>query len=159
MNEEKIFYITKEKLMDIKKEHDELVAAEHNKLLGQEAPRMLESDDINPEFVSYQEAADSLRNRIDELKNILDHHELIKTPPKEKQHFVGMGATVKIDVNGEKAEFMITGTLDANPVLGKISNESPVGKALLGHKIGDEITVLAPEKTVYKIKNIKYEVS
>src|SRR3989344_4572062 len=120
MNEEKIFYITKEKLMDIKKEHDELVAAEHNKLLGQEAPRMLESDDINPEFVSYQEAADSLRNRIDELKNILDHHELIKTPPKEKQHFVGMGATVKIDVNGEKAEFMITGTLDANPVLGKI---------------------------------------
>ena len=159
MNEEKIFYITKEKLMDIKKEHDELVAAEHNKLLGQEAPRMLESDDINPEFVSYQEAADSLRNRIDELKNILDHHELIKTPPKEKQHFVGMGATVKIDVNGEKAEFMITGTLDANPVLGKISNESPVGKALLGHKIGDEITVLAPEKTVYKIKNIKYELS
>ena len=159
MNEEKIFYITKEKLRDIKKEHDELVAAEHNKLLGQEAPRMLESDDINPEFVSYQEAADSLRNRIDELKNILDHHELIKTPPKEKQHFVGMGATVKIDVNGEKAEFMITGTLDANPVLGKISNESPVGKALLGHKIGDEITVLAPEKTVYKIKNIKYELS
>lgn len=159
MNEERIFYITKEKLKDLKREHDELVAVEHNKLLGQEAPRMLESEDINPEFVSYQEEAASLRDRIDELKNILDHHELIKVPPKEKQVFVGVGARVKIDINGKKAEFTITGTLDANPVLGKISNESLVGKALLGHKVGDEITVLVPEKTVYKIKNIKYELS
>ncbi|OGZ72471.1 MAG: hypothetical protein A2908_02805 [Candidatus Staskawiczbacteria bacterium RIFCSPLOWO2_01_FULL_38_12b] len=157
--EEKIFYITKGKLQQLKKEHEELVVFERNKTVGQEAPRMLESEDINSEFISYHEDMDALRFRIDELKNILEYHELIKIPPKEKQIFVGIGAKVAIDVNGRDNEFMITGTLEADPVLGKISNESPVGKALLGHKVGDQITVSLPEKMRYKIKNIKYEIS
>ena len=84
---------------------------------------------------------------------------MIKNPPKEKQVFVDMGAKVKIEVKGENDEFMIVGTLEANPNLGKISYESPVGKALLGHKIGDEIVIASPIKTVYKIKGIKYEIS
>ena len=66
---------------------------------------------------------------------------------------------VKIDVDGQKDEFVIVGTLEANPALGKISNESPVGKALLGHKIGDEVLVSSPAEIKYKIKNIKYEIS
>ena len=49
------------------------------------------------------------------------------------------------------------GTLEANPELGKISNESPVGKALLGHKAGDEIVINSPQKISYKIKNVRYE--
>ena len=73
--------------------------------------------------------------------------------------FVGVGAKVLMDINGAAGEFVITGTLEANPELGRISNESPVGKALLGHKIGDHVTVSLPEKTVYKIKNITYEIS
>ena len=100
-----------------------------------------------------------LRSRIDELKNILDHHELIRNPAKNERGFVGLGAKVKIDVNGGKDEFIIVGTLEANPALGKISNESPVGKALLGHKIGDEIIISSPIKTTYKIKGIKYELN
>ncbi len=157
--EGKIFYVTKEKLKNLQKEHDELVVTEHQKISGQEAPRMLESEDINPEFVSYQEEVTSMRDRIDELKDILEHHQIIKNPPKEQQNTVGVGATVKMDVGGNKAEFMITGTLEADPMVGKISNESPVGKALLGHKIGDEVIVDSPEKTTYKIRDIKYEVS
>ncbi len=155
----KIFYITKEKLQQLEKEHEELVAFEHTKVLGQEAPHMLESDDINPEFVSFQEDVGNLRAKIDALKDVLDHYELIKNPPKEKRDMVGIGACVKVDVNGKHNEFMIMGTLEANPELGHISNESPVGKALLGHKIGDEIFINAPEKTKYKIKSIKYEIS
>lgn len=157
--DEKIFYITKEKLHEIKKEYDKLLDIEHKKSLGQEAPKILESEDLNPEFVSFQEDIGFLRSRIDELKNILDHHELIKNPLKEKQGVVGLGAKVKIDVNGKKDEFSIVGTLEANPILGKISNESPVGRALLGHKVGDEVFVSSPVKITYKIKNIKYEVS
>ena len=157
--EGKIFYVTKEKLKYLQKEYDDLVVLEHQKLSTQEAPRMLESEDINPEFVSYQEEVTSMRDRIEELKDILEHHQIIKNPPKTEQDAVGVGATVKIDVGGQKAEFMITGTLEADPVVGKISNESPVGKALLGHKIGDEVLVDSPEKTKYKIRDIKYEVS
>jgi len=156
--EEKVFYITKEKLKELKKEHEELLAFERKKALGQEAPKILESEDLNPEFVSFQEDVDFLRSRIDELQDIIDHHELIKSPAKDKQGIIGVGAKVKIDVDGQKDEFVIVGTLEANPALGKISNESPVGKALLGHKIGDEVFVSSPVKIVYKIKNIKYEI-
>lgn len=155
----KIFYITKGKLRELKKEHEELLDFERKKAVGQEAPKILESEDLNPEFVSFQEDIGFLRARIDELKNILDHHELIRKPARSGQGVVGLGAKVKIDVNGQKDEFVIMGTLEANPALGKISNESPVGRALLGHKIGDEVTVSSPMKITYKIKNIKYEIS
>lgn len=155
----KTFYITKEKLHELKKEHEELLDFERKKALGQEAPKILESEDLNPEFVSFQEDVGFLRARIDELTNIIEHHELIKNPSKDKQGVVGLGAKVKIDVNGQKEEFVVVGTLEANPALGKISNESPVGRALLGHKVGDEIIVSSPVEMKYKIKNIKYEIN
>lgn len=155
---EKIFFITKGKLKELKKEHDELVAFEHSKVMGEEAPRMFESEDINPEFISYHQDLDALRLRIEELKDIFDHHEIIKNPHKDQQHIVALGAKVGMEVNGKHNEFVITGTLEANPDLGKISNESLVGKALLGHKIGDEILISSPTKTKYKIKSIHYQV-
>lgn len=155
----KIFYITKGKLQELKKEHEELLDIERKKALEQEAPKILESEDLNPEFVSFQEDIGFLRSRIDELKNILEHHELIKNPSKDKQGVVGLGAKVKIAVDGQRDEFTIVGTLEANPALGKISNESPVGKALLGHRIGDEVVISSPIKITYKIKNIKYEIN
>ena len=82
----KIFYITKAKLQELKKEYEELLEFERQKELGQEAPKIFESEDLNPEFVSFQEDIGFLRSRIDELKNIIDHHELIKIPPKDKQN-------------------------------------------------------------------------
>lgn len=155
----KIFYVTKAKLNELKKEYEALLGLEKQKTIGQEAPKILESEDMNPEFVSFQEDIGFLRAKIDELKNIFDHHELIKNPPKGKHNIVSVGASVKVDVNGQKDEFTIVGTLEANPALGKISNESPVGKALMGKKIGDEIVISSPVKTTYKVKNIKYEVN
>jgi len=155
----KIFYITKGKLQELKKEYEGLLDFERKKALGQEAPKILESEDLNPEFVSFQEDIGFLRSRIDELKNILEHHELIRIPTKDKQGVIAVGAKVKIDVDGQKDEFIIMGTLEANPALGKISNESPVGRALLGHRVGDEVVVSSPIKVTYKVKNIKYEIS
>jgi len=157
--EGKIYYITKKKLNELKKEYAELMEIEKKKSITQEAPKILESEDLNPEFVSFQEDIGFLRSRIDELGNILEHHELIKNSAKDKQTIVGLGAKVKVGVDGEKDEFLIVGTLEANPALGKISNESPVGKALLGHKVGDEVIVASPVNIKYKIKNIKYEIN
>lgn len=157
--EGKTFYITKVKLHELQKEYNELAEKEKQATIGHEAPKVFESEDMNPEFVSFQEDIGFLRSRMDELRNILDHHEIIKNPSRDQQRIIGVGASVKIDVNGEKDEFTIVGTLEANPALGKISNESPVGKALLGHKVGDEIMISSPAKTIYKIKGIKYEVS
>ena len=95
------FYLTKEKLGELKKEYEALVDFEHSKIVNQEAPKVLESEDINLEFVSFQEDIVFLRSRINELKNILEHYEIIKKPSKEKQTFVGLGAKVKIEVAGK----------------------------------------------------------
>lgn len=157
--EQKVFYLTKEKLDELKREYEDLVSFEHRQIIEQEAPKILESEDLNSEFVAYQENMDFLRSRIQDLRNILDNYQLIKKPPKEKQILVDLGAKVKIEIAGKQDEFTIVGSLEANPELGRISNESPVGQALLGHKIGDEVIVSSPVKTTYKIKNIKYEIS
>jgi len=155
----KVFYITREKLDGLKKEYDELIKFERRKVMNEEAPKILESEDVNPEYISFQEDMDFLRSRIDELRNILGNYKLIKKPSKNLKTFVNIGAKVRIEVAGRQDEFTIVGTLEANPSLGKISNESPVGKALLGHSVGDIITISSPIKTTYVIKNIKYEIS
>ena len=157
--EGKIFYLTKGKLKELKEEYGKLLEMEHKKSLGEEAPKILESEDLNPEFVSFQEDVGFMRSRMDELKEVLDHHEIIKIPAKDKQRIVGVGAKISIDIDGHKDEFVIVGSLEANPSLGKISNESPVGRALLGHKIGDTVVVDSPTKMTYKIKSVKYEIS
>ena len=154
--EEKKFYLTKQKLKELEQEHESLVAFEYSKTIGEEAPKVLESEDLNPEFLSFQEDMSFLRSRITELENILDNYELIKSPSKQNKNMIGLGAKVLVNVGGKKDEFVITGTLEANPSLGKISNESPVGKALMGRKVGEEVVVSSPIKTTYKIKKIKY---
>lgn len=155
----KVFYVTKEKLRELKKEYEELVAFERNKTVEEEAPKILESEDVNPEFISFQEDMDTLRSRIGFLEEVFDGHQIIKKPSKEKQIFVDLGAKVKVEINGKNDEFTIVGTLEANPDLGKISNESPVGKALLGRKVGEEIAIKSADKVKYKVKEIRYEIS
>jgi len=155
----KNYFLTKAKLKELKKEYEELVVLERKKSMESEAPKIFESENLNPDFVNFQDDLNFLRGRIDELKSVFENHTLIKKPSKDQKNIVGLGAKVKIEVDGQKDEFMIVGTLEANPVLGRISNESPVGAALLGCKVGDEITVPSPVKTIYKIKSIKYEIS
>lgn len=155
MVEEKKFYLTKEGLAKIEKEYQSLKAVKLAKING-ESPRILQSEDLNQEYLSFQEDLSFLDSKLNELEYILKNKELIKTPAKSKQDTIGLGATVLVDVDGQKDEFTLVGSLEANPVIGWISNESPVGKALLGHKLDDAVPVSSPIKTIYKIKNIKY---
>ena len=152
---EKKYYLTKQKLKEIKKEYKDLLSFERLKTKN-ETPKIFESEDINSEYLTFQENLNFLRARINELENILKNYELIELPSREKQKVVGLGAKVKVEVEGDRDEFTIVGTLEANPSLGKISNESPVGKALIDHKIGDEVIVSSPIKVVYKILRIRY---
>jgi len=152
---EKIFYITKAKFEELKEEYKNLLAIEFRKTRG-EIPKIFESEDVNSEYLNFQEDLGFLRSRIGELENILKNYEIIKKPAKNEQNIVGLGAKVIVAVEGEKDEFLVVGTLEANPSLGKISNESPVGRALMGHKVGDKITVSSPIEVAYKILKIKY---
>ena len=158
MTEEKKFYLTKEGLAKIEKEFNDLKVLKLAKING-ESPKILHSEDLNQEYLSFQEDLSFMESRITELEYILKNAELIKTPAKNQRNTVGLGATVLVDVEGQKDEFTLVGSLEANPVLGKISNESPVGSALLGHKKGDAVIVSSPIRTTYKIKKIDYKVS
>ena len=155
---EKKFYLTKEGLEKIKKEYQGLKNLKLSKTKG-EIPKIWHSEDLNPEYLSFQEDLSFLETRLIELENILKNAELIQLPSKEKQNTINLGAQVIVEVDGQNDEFTIVGSLEANPSLGRISNESPVGQALLGHRVGDGVMVSSPIQTVYKIKKIKYRIS
>lgn len=157
MPEEKKFYLTKQGLEKIKREYQDLKELKLAKTKG-ESPKVLHSEDLNPEYLAFQEDVSFLEARMVELENTFKNVELIKLPKKEKQNVIDLGATVLVSVDSQNDEFTLIGSLEANPSIGKISNESPVGRALLGHRVGDEVVVSSPIKTTYKIKKIKYKI-
>lgn len=152
---EKKYYSTEEGLVKLKAEYQHLKKLKSLKMKGG-FPKVWQSEDLNPEYLSFQEDLDYLEARLIELGKILRNSALIKTPPKDKRDIIDLGATVLVEVDGQKDEFTIVGSLEANPSLGKISNESPVGKALLSRKVGEEVIVSSPIKVIYKIKRIRY---
>jgi len=158
MTQEEKFYLTEEGLEKIKKEFEDLKNLKLSKTKG-EIPKIWHSEELNSEYLSFQEDLSFLESRIIELEHILKNAQLIKLPPKEKRNIIQLGAKVLVEVDGQKDELEIVGTLEANPTAGKISNESPVGRVLLGHKAGDVVLVSSPIKTTYKIKKIKYQTS
>jgi transcription elongation factor GreA len=154
---EKKFYLTKEGLAKIKKEYNSLKSLKFAKVTG-ETPKVLHSEDLSQEYLSFQEDLSFMETRLTELEYILKNTELIKSPVKSQQKAIGLGATILVDAAGKKNEFTLVGSLEANPDNGLISDESPVGKALLGHKIGDLVAIPLPAKPVYKIKKIEYKI-
>ena len=73
-------------------------------------------------------------SRILEIQDILKNAKIIRGGRRES---VVLGATVTLDMNGKKVEYTLVGPTEANPLEGKISNESPIGKAIFGHKAGE----------------------
>ena len=155
--EEKNFYLTKNGLGKIEKEYKFLKELMLAKTRGEEAPKIWESEDLNPEYLSFREDMDLIETRIAELENILKNVKLISLPSEEKESAIGIGATVLVETGKDKSELTIVGTLEADPVLGRVSNESPVGRALLGHKVGDEVVISSSPRIFYKIKKIQYK--
>lgn len=149
------FYLTKNGLVGLKKEYKKLKELRALKT-KKGAPEVLISEELNAEFVDFQEDLNLLDGRLEELEYILKNYQIIQLPPKEQQNMVQVGATVALEVGNGIDEFTIVGTSEAEPTLGRISNECPVGRALLGHKVGDAIEVSSPKKTLYKIKKISY---
>ncbi len=158
MLEEKSYYLTRQGLKKIKKEYEELKQIKLSKTKG-EVPGVLHSEDVNPEFLALQEDLGLLDIKMAELEMIIKNARLIKAPGKNSRATVDLGAKVLVNVNGRDNEFTIVGTLEADPNLGKISNESPVGKILIGKMVGDQVVLPAPEKNIYKIKKISYNES
>jgi len=155
MKKERTYYLTEKGHKKAKEELEQLKKLKLAKT-KEGSPEVWHSEDINPDFIAYKEDLDFLDKRLSELEEVLKNVEIIKAPPKKERDIVKLGATVKVQANSDEDEFKLVGTLEADPTLGKISNESPVGRNLLGHKVGDKVVVNSATETIYKIKGIKY---
>jgi len=111
----------------------------------------------NAEYEAAKNEQAFVEGRIQELETLLASAHVIEEE-KEKNHRSGLveiGSTVTIQEQGYEAEtYTIVGAAEANPREGKISNESPIGKAILNHEVGDAVHVETPDGT-YKVKIIK----
>ncbi len=108
----------------------------------------------NAEYSAARQEQERTEGRIAEIENILQNVEIIKKPKGDSK--VQLGSTVKLKAAGGKTkEFQVVGTVEADPLNGKISDESPIGQALLGKKEGDSVEIVTPaDKTSYKIVDI-----
>lgn len=97
----------------------------------------------NSEYDAAINDQDLAENRIAELENVLKNAKVI-TEEHTSSDFVVIGSTVKIEMDNEIDEFTIVGRVEADPSKKKISNESPLGTALLGAKKGEEVEVATP---------------
>ena len=90
----------------------------------------------NEEYSSARAEQKMNENRILEIQDILKNAKIIRAG---KRTSVTLGANVKLDLGGKKMEYTIVGATEANPLDGKISNESPIGKVIMGHKVGETL--------------------
>ena len=106
----------------------------------------------NAEYDAAREEQGLVESRIAEIEDILSNAEMIKTSRKST---VGLGSKVELKNGGKKISYHVVGPVEADPIEGKISNESPIGLALMGKKVGDKATVSTPKGEInYSIVSI-----
>lgn len=108
----------------------------------------------NAEYQSAKYLMRKMHGRVATLKDRLKRVQLIAVDTAASGT-VQIGSTVVIVTGGKSFTFEILGSLESNPARGRISHQSPLGKALLGHRVGDRVTVEAPRGVVeYRIKKV-----
>jgi transcription elongation factor GreA len=109
----------------------------------------------NAEYEAAKNEQAFVEGRIQELEMLLATARVIEDDKKKKIDTVQVGSTVTIQEDGyEKETYTIVGAAEANPREGRISNESPIGKAILSHRAGDEVQVESPDGS-YKVRIVK----
>ena len=155
-NDKKI-YLTKTGLEDLKKEFEELSKVKRPDVLA----RVSQARDLgdlseNAEYSAAREELSFIDGRIDELDELLRQAVLIVDHKTKSGSAIELGSTVTLHIKGKKEEFTVVGEWEADPKERKISHESPLGKALIGRKVGEKVEVEAPAgKVLYSIISIK----
>lgn len=146
-------FLTKEGLEKLKKEYDHLIRV-RRKEVTERIAKARDYGDIseNSEYDSAREEQSFVEGRITELSEILKDAKVLHNG---NSGVVSLGSTVLVEVGGTVNEFMIVSSVEADPMNGKISNESPVGKALLGQRVGGLVEISSSERVTYKILEIK----
>lgn len=143
----KKIYLTKEGLAELKKEFDQLTKVKRPDVLERVSQARSMGDlSENAEYVAAREELSFIDGRIDELDELIKQAVLIQETHSKGS--VKLGSTVTVNVKGKKEVFTVVGEWEADPHEKKISHESPLGKALLGKKVGEKVEVEAPAGVV-----------
>jgi transcription elongation factor GreA len=106
----------------------------------------------NAEYDTAREDQALVESRVAEIEDILANAEIIQAGTGNK---VVLGSTVELKNDGKSVTYSVVGPVEADPLEGKISNESPIGEALMGKKVGDTVTITTPKgSTTYEIVTI-----
>lgn len=149
----KKFSLTQSGVDELKKEHEQLIAERGPVAEKIKIAREFGDLSENAEYQSARQDQERLEARIAEVEHILNNVEVISKPKGDSK--VQLGSTVTLKNGSATKQFQVVGTVEADPLNGKISDESPIGQALLGKKLGDEVEIKTPaESTTYKITDI-----
>ena len=136
-------YVTEEGLQKLKDEYNNLVHVVREEVKSELAEaRSLGDLSENADWDAARDKQAQVESRIAELEGMLNHYELIDTK-KGSKRIVHIGSTVKVEFldTKEEAEYTIVGSTEADPLNGRLSNETPLAQAILDSRVGDTRTV------------------
>ena len=155
MGNKNTVYLTQEGLDELKAELDNLINVRRpENIQAIKEARSLGDLSENAEYDAARNEQAQIEGRIKKIEKMLENVSIISETSKDK---VGIGSTVVIkyvDDDDEEDEYKIVGSQEADPFESKISNESPIAKALLEHKVGDVVTVESPNGS-YEIEIVE----
>lgn len=150
----KLFHLTREGIAELKIEHEGLVSQRGP--IAERIKTAREFGDLaeNAEYSSARQEQEQTESRIAEIEHILLNADVIAKPKGDSKVQLGSKVVLR-GADNKKKEFQVVGTVEADPLNGKISDESPIGQALLGKKLSEEVEIKTPaETTTYKIVEI-----
>jgi transcription elongation factor GreA len=149
--------LTKEGYEKIIAEHEELVSVKR-KEVSERLKEAISYGDIseNSEYDAAKNEQAELEERIHKLETMIRKAKIIDENEMSRDHVnVGLKVKVKVHETGDETEYIIVGSTEADPFEGKISNESAVGAALLGRKLGETVEIQVPDGIIhYEILDI-----
>jgi transcription elongation factor GreA len=151
----KQFHLTQQGVDELRGELNELVGQR-----GEIADRIKTAREFgdlseNAEYSSSRQDQERNEARISEIEHILANVQVITATGKSGKVVLGSVVTLKSADNKTTKQFQVVGTVEANPLEGKISDESPIGRVLIGKKQDEEVEIKTPaETTTYKVIDI-----
>ena len=149
----KRYYLTPEGLQKLKDELEHLVTERRQEIIERIQEAVAHGDlSENADYAQAKEEQAFVEGRIAEIEEIVRNAEIIKHTSSD---VVNIGSTVKVTIDSKEYTYTVVGSNEANPREGKISNESLVGRALMGRQMGEKVEVETPSGTkIYEVLEV-----
>lgn len=156
MSDEKIQYVSAQRLDELQQELSDLKNIKIPEIATHIDEAKQQGDlSENAEYHQAKEEMAWAQGRRQELEYLLDHVQIVAAA-SQKQDAVIIGSTIVIKTQDKTKTYFIVGPQEADPLHGKISNESPLGEAFMGHRVGDQLVVHTPGgKQRYEILEVR----